>query len=123
MRWHAPVVMFFLGLSTSVWAIDIIPTRSVDLNAPWTLERLEASDPKTYETLTGILNGLSHRSFSEVPHWMGANFDAKDVSYSVYLLTSYPPQRDLSFTIDNTNYFGRVTLGPKRAQVHSINRR
>lgn len=119
MRQIVAVFVLVLGLSTCVWADDPNPMQYVDLNAPGALERLEASDPKTYWKLTGILDGLSHRSFSEVPHWMGVNFDAKEVSYSLYVLTSYPPKRDLSFTVDNTRYFGRITLAPEGAQVLS----
>jgi hypothetical protein len=47
---------------------------------------------------------------SEVPRWMSARFDARDVNYGPLLLVTDPPKRRLSFTIDEVRYRATITL-------------
>ena len=39
-----------------------------------------------------------------VPRWLQATFDARDVKYIPVVLTSHPPKRQLSFSLDTTRY-------------------
>jgi hypothetical protein len=41
---------------------------------------------------------------------MRVSFDARAVNYSAFILTSYPPQRRLSFVLDDTRYQAVVIL-------------
>jgi hypothetical protein len=114
-----PVVTLAIGLSTGVLADDPRSMRYVNLNAPGALEKLASSNPKHYGKIVGILDGIGHKSVSEVPSWIRTSFDAGDVSFSSFLLTSYPPLRDLSFRIDDTRYHARVTLAREGAIVYA----
>ena len=58
---------------------------------------------------------LPYFSDSDVPRWMQATFQAKDVHYSEMLLVTHPPQRQLSFALDGTPYRAILTEGPKTA--------
>jgi hypothetical protein len=110
----------FLGMVAflSVSAQDRVPGRQVNLNAPGAMETLEATNPAHYLRIRQIVAGLSEREFDAVPRWIRTTFDAKDVSYSELLLVSLPPQRRLSFTLDDTHYGATVTLEWRRAQIY-----
>ena len=90
------------------------PARYVDLNAPGVMERIKAVSPAHYEAIQGIVAGLATHPHATDPRWIQTSFGAKDVSYGMALLTSYPPQRNIAFTLDATRYRGRVTLGSGR---------
>ena len=108
---------------THVIADDGRQPRYVNLNTPGALEKLRASNPKHYEMFARIFDRLNEHTYSDPSRWIAATFNAKEVYYSLYLLTSYPPLRDLSFTVDDTRYFARVTLAPGGAQVFSARSR
>ena len=91
------------------------PARYVDLNAPGVMERIKGASPAHYEAILGIVEGLARHPHATDPRWIQASFGAKDVSYGMALLASYPPQRNIAFTLDATRYQGRVTLGSGRA--------
>lgn len=119
------VLALALAWATQVLANDSRPIVSsapsayVNLNAPGALEKLKQSNAKHYETFAKILHGLNERSFESVPRWIRTTFDARGVLYSPILLTSFPPQRDLSLTIDRTRYSARITLAPDGASIFS----
>lgn len=96
--------------------------RQVDLNRPDALERLRVSNPSHYAMVLRIVDGLTKRSSYDALHWIRGNFPARDVTYSLYVLTSYPPQRDLSLILDNTRYRARVTLTAGGAVVYPVKR-
>jgi hypothetical protein len=105
-------------LCSAVWAQDRVPGRQVNLNAPGAMETLEATNPAHYLRIQQIVAGLSERGYDAVPGWIRTTFDAKDVSYSELLLVSLPPQRRLSFTLDDTHYRATITLEWRRAQIY-----
>jgi hypothetical protein len=119
------VLLLALAWTTGVLADDRRPIQPnapieyVNLNAPRALEKLEESNPKHYETFAKILYGLNQRPYESVSRWIQTSFQATNVSYSLVLLTSDPPQRDLWFTIDGTQYFARVTLTADGARIAS----
>ena len=57
------------------------------------------------------------RSGSDVPRWMHAGFDARDVSYAPIVLTSHPAKRRLSFTLDDTHYVAVIVLTGLRGEI------
>lgn len=115
------VVLWCLSIPAAS-AEPITLTRRIDLNARSALERLRVANPAHYQIIQSILSGLSRHSFYDAPHWIRADFQAKDVFYSFYVLTSYPPQRDLSFTLDSVRYQARVTLMAGGAVVYPRDR-
>jgi hypothetical protein len=95
-------------------AQDAQPARLVSLNAPGAMETIKATRPAHYDAIQGIAAGLARNPHSTDARWIQTSFHAKDVSYGMALLTSYPPKKDIAFTLDETRYQGRVTLGSGR---------
>lgn len=94
-------------------------TGQINLNAAGAMEKLRTSNPKHYERIQQIVNGLGERQYDDVPTWMQTTFEAKDVSYSILLVT-WPPQRNLSFVLEGTTYRAVVTFDDKRAKIYPI---
>lgn len=105
-------------LWTALVAADAAPPgRTIDLNAPGALEALHQSRPVHFEKVRKILKGVLRRPDTEVPRWMQVSFGARDVDYQPVVLTSHPPQRRLSFALDDTRYEAVVTLTNVRREV------
>ena len=102
------VFLLFLSLGLAPFAFG--QSRSVDLDAPGALEALARDNPRHHKRVSEILSEVHQRPYSEVPRWMRARFDARDVVYGPMLLVTHPPKRRLSFTIDEVRYRSTVTL-------------
>src|SRR5690348_16088436 len=74
--------------------------RTVDLNAPGALEMLQRSNPAHYEKVRHILDGILQQPDANVPRWIQASFDGRDVTYAPIVMTSLPPRRRLAFALD-----------------------
>jgi hypothetical protein len=114
------VGLLFLLSPSTLFADESRPPKYVYLNAPGALEKLQKTNPSHYAKIQTIVSGLENRIHGDVPRWIRTTFDAKDVSYSNILLTTSPPQRDLSFMLDGTRYHGRVTLMSSGATIFTI---
>lgn len=117
MRRVLALVGVVLWSVSSASAAPFVAVTSFDLNRSGVLERLRTSNPAHYEKIAKILDGLTQRPYDDVPRWINASFDAKYVNYSPVLMTSYPAQRDLTFTLDFTRYRARITLTSRGAVV------
>jgi hypothetical protein len=84
--------------------------RTVDLDAPGALEALQQTNPEHYGKVRAILADVLLRKDAEVPRWLQVSFNARDISYQPIVLTSNPPKRRLSFTLDDTSYITVLTL-------------
>ena len=60
--------------------------------------------------MRAILADVLLRQDAEVPRWLQSSFNARDISYRPIVLTSHPPKRRLSFTLDDTRYIAVLTL-------------
>jgi len=100
------VVLWTAGAATA----DATRERLVDLNEPGTFETLRHSNPTHYAKVRQIMDGLLQRPDAAVPRWIQTSFDARDVRYAPVVLTSHPPQKRLSFALDDTRYEVVVTL-------------
>ena len=96
---------------------DYRPGRTINLNRPGVLEALQQDNPAHYQKIQEIMAGLFRRPQSEVPRWIQTRYNARDVSYSLGLLTSDPPKRRLSFALDDTRYRAVVTLTHVKAEI------
>ncbi len=106
------------ALVVALFAAPAAASKSVDLNAPGALERLRHDNPGDYAKVRRILAEVQDQRSENVLSWMLAQFDAREVAYAAdLLLTSYPPQKRLSFSLGDTRYFGTVTLTRDRAQA------
>jgi hypothetical protein len=86
------------------------PVRTIDLSVPGALEALQQSRPAHFDKVRRILKALPEQPDCAVSRWMRVSFDARAVNYSAFILTSYPPQRRLSFVLDETRYQTVVIL-------------
>lgn len=115
-RFLAMTVVWFFGAIAVAEGSDTV-SRTIDLNRPGALEALEHSNPQHHEKIREMMEGLVKQPESKVPGWLQVNFEARDVKYGPMLLTSHPPQKYLSFTLDETHYKATVTLAKERAQI------
>lgn len=81
------------------------PPRFVDLNAPGELPTLQQTNSGHSTAVLKILDEvLLHPAAAVV------TVDGHGVDYPNILLTSNPPKRRLSFTVDDTHYVALITL-------------
>lgn len=100
--------LLLFGLTDAVGQPSL--PRTVDLDAPDALETLRQTNPTHFTAIQTILAEVVLRPDAEVPRWLRVNFNARGVSYRPILLTSHPPKRRLSLTLDDTRYMAVITL-------------
>jgi hypothetical protein len=111
----AALLVLLVGVSPG--AVGEPSGRVVDLDEPGILEALETSDPVHYQKIRKILADILQQPDAGVPRWMLARFGARDVKYIPVVLTSHPPKRRLSFTLDATRYEVVVVLTGVRGEI------
>jgi hypothetical protein len=90
---------------------------TVDLNQPEVLGRLARENPFHFAMIRQILAGVDTVPEHTVGRWMKAQFNATDVTYSPALLTSDPPKKQLTFTLETTRYSALLTLTSEGARL------
>ena len=101
---------FLLLTLSTIASAQSAPQGTVDLDAPGALGALQQSNPAHYIKVRTILTDVLLRQDAEVPRWLQASFNARDISYQPIVLTSHPPKRRLSFALDDTRYVAVITL-------------
>ncbi len=91
--------------------------RAIDLGAPGALADLQLSNPAHYAKVVKILEDVARHRDADVPRWMRTQFAATDVTYLPVILTSHPPKRHLSFSLDATRYEILLTLTDVRGRI------
>lgn len=81
----------------------------VDLDAPGAIERVQRDNPAHAKAITQILREAPYRRPQGLGGWVRTAFDAKMAS-AMLIKTSYPPQAQLEFVLDDTEYRALVTL-------------
>jgi len=81
-----------------------------NLNEPGALDRLARDNPDHYTKIRQILAEVDEIPERSVSRWMKAQFKATEIAYFPVLLTSNPPKRKLSFTLETTHYEALLTL-------------
>ena len=76
----------------------------VDLDAPAAMESLRRSNADHFERIQGVVAGLSSSRADVAPVWLRTRYRADDLVVGSMTLTSYPPQRKLALTLDQTRY-------------------
>jgi hypothetical protein len=92
---------------------------SIDLNRPGALERLSRENPFHYAMIRRILAGVDEVPEHAVSRWMKSQFNATDITYSAVLMTSAPPRKQLTFTLETTRYSAVLTLTADGARLFS----
>lgn len=91
--------------------------RVVDLNEPGVLETLQGSNPVHYGKIRRILEDVLKYPDAGVPRWMQTTFNAQNVKYIPIVLTSHPPKRQLSFSLDSARYEVVIVLTNVRGDI------
>jgi hypothetical protein len=102
------VSAFLMLIAVFAFAAGPHPSKRVDLSDANAMTKLLDSNPAHYSKIEEILRGLENRRSWDVAQWLKTRFRAKDISYSKIMLTTLPGQRDLSFVLGDTRYYGRV---------------
>ncbi len=105
-RFLVATAFAFLCVGASEWS----PARTIDLDRPWALAAVQRFNPAHYEKILKILDGIPRRCYAAVPRWITANFGAREATYGLIELTTFPPIRHVSFTLDDTRYEAMVTV-------------
>jgi hypothetical protein len=80
----------------------------VQLNSAADLDRLRESNPDHYARAMRLMTAANKLCKPGEPKLQ--NTDGKDIACGMRLLTSNPPKRALSFTLDDTHYVAIVTI-------------
>lgn len=107
------LILAALMCSASVcWAEEpvdaVVLTPSVHLNSAADLAQLRKTNPGHYARAVRLINSANRLCKPGAPKLQNA--DGRDISCAMLLLTSNPPKRALSFTLDNTPYTAIVTI-------------
>jgi len=113
-------IMVVLWIAVAV-AGEFNSARTINLNKPGALETLQQSNPTHYDKVRKILDGILQQPDADVPRWIQTSFDARNVSYAPFLLTTRPPKRRLSFALDETRYEAVLTVTKVRAEIVPLN--
>ena len=108
-------LLLTVAFGASAYAADHDAT--ANLNEPGALEAVKRDHPSQYAAIRQILDGVLEQPVREVPKWLETTFDARDVRYTLVLRTSYPPKKDLAFTLDSTRYTVRLTLTNVKPEI------
>ena len=114
-RWSMTMVIVLAAVTLAT--DGAYAARAIDLGAPGALADLELSNPAHHAKVRQILDGVLRQRDADVPRWMRIQFAATDVTYLPVILTSHPPKRHLSFSLDATRYEILLTLTDVRRIV------
>ncbi|CAN0425522.1 unnamed protein product, partial [Phaeothamnion confervicola] len=95
-------------------------SKPFNLNAPDAMEYVRNARPDHLEKIRRIIIALDDHEHIGNPQWVQINLDAKALSYPNVYLTSEPPQRSLSFYLDDIHYQGFVTLESAGARIFPV---
>lgn len=120
LSWIAIIVVLALSAACASHAQPqhaLVPRGVIDLNEAGALEALQHSNPVHYKRVRKILDGVLRQKDAQVPGWIQANFNGRDVAYGPTVLTSHPPKRRLSFALDTTRYEATIVLTNVTGQI------
>lgn len=102
------VAALLISAGGLAFAAGPLPSKHVDLSDAGAMTKILNSNPAHYKKIQNIVSGLANHRETEVPRWLRTSFKAKNVSYSYFMLTTSPGQRNLSFVLGDTLYYGQV---------------
>lgn len=109
------VISGLLLLCGAPFALATVPGVTegpVHLDTPQDLARLAATNPGHYARARRLI--ASDNTLCRPGRPKLENTDARGISCTLLLLTSNPPKRELSFTLDRISYVALVTLTADR---------
>lgn len=103
----------------------VVPRPEVHLNSAADLAQLRKTNPDHYARAVRLMssaNTLCKPGEPKLQNTKLQSTDGRDISCNVLLLTSYPPKRALSFTLDGTPYVAIVTITADRPHLTPVPR-
>jgi hypothetical protein len=106
------ILAAFMCSASMCWADQpvaaVVLKPPVRLNSPADLAQLRKTNPDHYARAVRLMGSANRFCKNGEPKLQNA--DGRDISCATLLLTSYPPKRALSFTLDGTPYVAIVTI-------------
>jgi hypothetical protein len=93
----------------------------IHLDSAADLEQLRKTNPDHYARAVRLMNRAAQLCEPGAPQLQ--NIDGRDISCAMSLLTSNPPKRALSFTLDHTRYLTIVTITTDRPRLMRADQR
>ncbi len=90
------------------WAA-VMP-RVIHIDDASDLALIKVTRPEHYRKIQKILADIQDQSEGKVGKWLQTTFDAREISYKPLLLVTAPPQRRLSFRLDDARYAGVIIM-------------
>lgn len=86
--------------------------RRIDLDVPGNLEAVERANPDHFAKIRRILAEVPQQppAADSVAKWMRVEFQAREIRYTDFVMTSFPPKKRLEFSLDNASYVKVVIL-------------
>jgi hypothetical protein len=83
----------------------------IDLDRPGVLDQLKLQHPQRYQAVGALLHAFEHPACqgSEL-ELLKTRFNIGDIECGMFLFTSYPAKRRVSFELDGTSYAATVEL-------------
>jgi hypothetical protein len=110
------ILAAFICSASVCWADE-----PVHLDSAADLARLRETNPDHYGRAVRLMNAANTLCKPGEPKLQ--NTDGRDISCGMLLLTSNPPKRALSFTLDNTRYVAIVTITADRPELMHADQR
>ena len=112
-----------LVCSASVcWAEEpadtVVLQAPVHLDSAADLEQLRKTNPDHYARAVRLMNRAGELCEPGAPKLQNA--DGRDISCAMLLLTSNPPKRQISFTLDDTHYIALVVITDDPARLVQV---
>lgn len=113
------ILAAFMCSASVCWADEpadtVVFKPPVHLDSAADLAQLRKTNPDHYARAVRLINAANRLCKPGTPRLQ--NTDGRDISCALLLLTSNPPKRSLSFTLDNTSYIAIVTVTADQPQL------
>jgi len=113
------ILATFVCSASVCWADEpaaaVVFKPPVRLDSASALAQLRRTNPDHYARAVRLMNNANTLCNPGAPKLQNA--DGRNISCAMLLLTSNPPKRELSFTIDNTSYIAIVTVTADRPHL------
>jgi hypothetical protein len=101
----------FVCTTSVAWAADSVEiTAPIHLDTPEQLANLLATNPDHYARAQRIIAAANTLCHPGQPKSQHAGLDSRDVSCGHLFLTSNPPKREVTFTLDRIPYVALVPV-------------
>jgi hypothetical protein len=125
MAMRSRILLIGLCLAGTAAALAAAPKASVPAQSPKTVylytaaavDQLRFTDPRHYAGVQRVLASADRLCKAGQPKLQSLQLDVQAFGCSSLVFTSYPPQRQISFRLDDTRFIAMVFLSDYRAKL------